>query len=147
MKRFLESKQSNLKAFTLLECLLALFIISGSLLVYQGLTKSLFSNIHYLHQNNQDRWLLFSHQLRAELEGADLYKVEGNKLQIIKEGKASIFTLSKKGDFRKMSANGRGYHPMLMNLAAAQIHSEGKEKIRIRIVWEDGMVRDFIYGF
>ncbi|MEN4358080.1 prepilin-type N-terminal cleavage/methylation domain-containing protein, partial [Streptococcus pyogenes] len=33
------SKQlSNIKAFTLLEALIALLVISGSLLVYQGLT-------------------------------------------------------------------------------------------------------------
>lgn len=136
----------RIKAFTLLECMLALLILSGAILVYQGMTKSLFFNMSYLVENDQDKWLLFSQQLRGELTGASFEKVENNKLYLEKEGKHIALGLSKQGDFRKSAANGHGYHPMLLNLKSAKI-SQHDEEITISISWKSGLERVFIYAF
>ena len=46
---------SKLRAFTLLECLVALLVIAGSVQVYQGLTTVLVSNVKQVRQQeNQD---------------------------------------------------------------------------------------------
>ena len=45
------SLNSKVRAFTLLECLVALLVIAGSVQVYQGLTTVLVSNVK---QDNQD---------------------------------------------------------------------------------------------
>ena len=70
--------KSKLKAFTLLECLIALLVISGSVLVYQGLTRTLSSNIHYFSSNHQSNWLLFAKQLQSEWENCQLDHVKWN---------------------------------------------------------------------
>lgn len=134
------------KAFTLLEALVALLVISGSLLLYQGLTKSIFSQMTYLRENNQDRWLLFSHQLRAELMGSRFQKVEKNKIYVTKDGKDVAYGLSKRDDFRKTSANGHGYHPMLLHLSQATIE-EKERPVTIHFVWKDGLERTWLYDF
>ncbi|MGT2888570.1 competence type IV pilus minor pilin ComGF [Streptococcus didelphis] len=145
-KKYLQLKLVSLKAFTLLECLIALVLISGVLLVYQGLSHAVFSNIAYLKPSDQDRWLLFSHQLRAEFMGAQLEKVKHNKIYLLKNGKEIAFGLSKKKDFRKSSAKGYGYNPMLLDLADASISAQ-EEKVTIKISWKSGLVRYFIYDF
>ena len=71
---------SKLRAFTLLECLVALLVIAGSVQVYQGLTTVLVSNVKQVRQQENQDWLLFVQQMEAELEGCQLVKVEGNKL-------------------------------------------------------------------
>ena len=93
---------SKLRAFTLLECLVALLVIAGSVQVYQGLTTVLVSNVKQVRQQENQDWLLFVQQMEAELEGCQLVKVEGNKLYVKQDNQyvllyalfmAGIFTL------------------------------------------------------
>ncbi|KHD44822.1 competence protein ComGF [Streptococcus uberis] len=135
-----------IKAFTLLEAMIALLVVSGSLLVYQGLTKSTFANINFLRQNNQDSWLLFAHQFRAELERAQFVDISGNKLMIQKDQKKVSFRVTEKHDFRKSAANGKGYNPMLFHVRKAEMFCQDKE-LTIHFLWENGMERDFVYVF
>lgn len=51
--------KSKVPAFTLLECLVALVILSGSLLVFEGLSKLLVQEAHYQGQTIQKEWLVF----------------------------------------------------------------------------------------
>ena len=44
------SLNSKVRAFTLLECLVALLVIAGSVQVYQGLTTVLVSNVKQVKQ-------------------------------------------------------------------------------------------------
>lgn len=56
---------SKLRAFTLLECLVALLVIAGSVQVYQGLTTVLVSNVKQVRQQENQDWLLFVQQMEA----------------------------------------------------------------------------------
>ena len=58
--------KTRIRAFTLLECLVALLVIAGSVMVYQGLTQVLTSNVAYISKNDEEDWLLFCQQLRSE---------------------------------------------------------------------------------
>ena len=62
------SKSHKVKAFTLLESLVALIVISGSLLLFQAMSQLLISEVRYQQQSEQKEWLLFVDQLEAELE-------------------------------------------------------------------------------
>jgi len=53
------SLNSKVRAFTLLECLVALLVIAGSIQVYQGLTTVLVSNVKQVKQQENQDWLLF----------------------------------------------------------------------------------------
>lgn len=138
--------KKRLPAFTLLECLLALLVISGSVLVYDGLSRSLVGNVHYLTDSQQSNWLLFSQQLTTELAGSQLDKVEDNKLYVTKAGQELAFGQSRTDDFRKTSADGRGYQPMFYGLKSSAISQE-KEKVRIWLQFDNGLERTFIYAF
>ena len=68
------------KAFTLLESLIALIVISGSLLLFQAMSQLLISEVRYQQQSEQKEWLLFVDQLETELDRSQFEKVEGNRI-------------------------------------------------------------------
>ena len=57
------SKSHKVNAFTLLESLIALIVISGSLLLFQAMSQLLISEVRYQQQSEQKEWLLFVDQL------------------------------------------------------------------------------------
>lgn len=139
-------RRTRLKAFTLLESLVALLVISGTVLVYQGLTQSISQNVYYLSDNEENEWLLFSQQLRSELERCHLDYVADNKLYVSKDDKKLAYGLSKADDFRKTNASGQGYQPMLFGVNSSSICQDGNN-ILIKLRMDNGMEREFVYTF
>lgn len=139
-------RSKRLAAFTLLECLVALVILSGGLLVFDGLSKLLRQEVHYHNQAKQKDWLVFSQQLRIELEETRLVRVENNRLYVDKNGQALAFGQLKSHDFRKTNDKGQGYQPMIYGLTSSQISQSG-QLIRIDLFFDDGLERTFLYDF
>lgn len=139
-------RKRAVKAFTLIECLVALLVLSGSVLVYQGLTQLTASHVLKLANSDQERWLLFCEQLRHELAGGELEKVESDKLYLRQGEQSLAFGLSKSDDFRKTHANGRGYQPMLYGITHSRIIKEGN-RVCIQITFKNGQERTFLYAF
>lgn len=139
-------RSKRVAAFTLLECLVALVILSGSLLVFDGLSKLLRQEVHYHNQAKQKDWLVFSQQLRIELEETRLVRVENNRLYVDKNGQALAFGQLKSDDFRKTNDKGQGYQPMIYGLTSSQISQSG-QLIRIDLFFDDGLERTFLYDF
>lgn len=139
-------KTKQLAAFTLLECLVALLVLSGSLLVFDGLSRLMRQEVHYQTQSRQKDWLVFSEQLRTELETTRLVKVENNRLYVDKKGQALAFGQSKSDDFRKTNNKGQGYQPMVYGVSTSNI-SQTEQLVRIDVVFEDGLERTFLYDF
>ncbi|HFI0790922.1 TPA: competence type IV pilus minor pilin ComGF [Streptococcus suis] len=138
--------KSKIPAFTLLECLVALVILSGSLLVFEGLSKLLVQEVHYQNQTIQKEWLVFSSQLRSEWDQSKLVKVESGKVYVDKDGQALAFGKSRSDDFRKTNDRGQGYQPMLYHLDSAAISQEN-QLVRIDFSFKNGEERTFIYAF
>ena len=138
--------KTRVKAFTLLECLVALLVIAGSVMVYQGLTQVVSSNIAYMSNNDEGDWLLFCQQLRSELAGTKLDKVENNKLYVTQGDQPLAFGKSRSDDFRKTNADGRGYQPMLFRVKSSSISQAGNT-ITITVQLESGLERTFVYAF
>ena len=101
-------KSSKVRAFTLLESLIALIVISVGLLLFQAMGQLLISEVRYQQQSEQKEWLLFVDQLEAELERSQFEKVEGNRLYMKQDGKDISIGKSKSDDFRKTDTSGRG---------------------------------------
>ncbi|MDO4634769.1 MAG: competence type IV pilus minor pilin ComGF [Streptococcus sp.] len=138
--------KNKLPGFTLLESLVALLVITGSILVYNVLTKSVMSEVTNLSVRDEQSWLLFSHQLWSELEDSQLVRVENNHLYIKRDGKLLSLGKSKGDDFRKTDAIGRGYQPLLYNVSSSRIEVEG-QRVEIKLHFMSGMERVFIYEF
>lgn len=129
-----------------MECLLALLVLSGAILTFDGMTRLISHDIRHQTQQTQKDWLIFAKQLDKELEGSHLVKVENNRLYIDKSGQQLAFGQAKAGDFRKTNDKGQGYQPMLYRLKSTTI-SQNKNLITIELVFEDGMERSFLYAF
>ncbi|MBJ8350201.1 competence type IV pilus minor pilin ComGF [Streptococcus zalophi] len=138
--------KNKVKAFTLLECLVSLLVIAGSLTIYQGLTKSLNSHITHLSTHDDEEWLLFCQQLRKEWEGSHFEKIENHKLYLTKNQKTLAFGKYKKDDFRKTSASGRGYQPMIYQVKEVAIEKR-EQIVTLRLTFNDGQERSFVYAF
>ena len=137
-------KTSRVRAFTLLESLVALIVISGSLLLFQSMSRLLISEVRYQQRSEQKEWLLFVDQLEAELNRAQFEKVENDRLYIKQDGKSISMGKSKSDDFRKTDASGRGYQPMVYGLKSARIQEKGQE-LHFHFQFEKGLEREFIY--
>lgn len=133
-------------AFTLMECLLALLVLSGAVLTFDSMTRLVSHDIHHQTNDTQKDWLIFAKQLGKELEGSQLVKVENNRLYIRKSGQQLAFGQAKAGDFRKTNDKGQGYQPMLYHLQSATITQE-QDIVTIKLIFDDGMERSFIYAF
>ena len=137
-------KTSRVRAFTLLESLVALIVISGGLLLFQSMSRLLVSEVRYQQRSEQKEWLLFVDQLEAELNRAQFEKVENDRLYLKQEGKPISMGKSKSNDFRKTDASGRGYQPMVYGLKSVQIQEKGQE-LHFHFQFEKGLEREFIY--
>lgn len=136
----------RLRAFTLIECLMAILVLTGSIQVYQALTTLTSAHVHQLGHQGDNAWLLFCQQLRSELSGSQLTKVSSEKFLILKDNQALAFGKSKKDDFRKTSADGRGYQPMLYGLKTVSIAQFG-QTVSMTFTFKDGRIREFLYAF
>ena len=137
-------KISRVRAFTLLESLVALIVISGSLLLFQSMSRLLVSEVRYQQRSEQKEWLLFVDQLEAELNRAQFEKVENDRLYLKQDGKPISMGKSRSDDFRKTDASGRGYQPMVYGLKSANIYQKG-QNVHFNFQFEKGLEREFIY--
>ena len=144
LKNYWRFKISRVRAFTLLESLVALIVISGSLLLFQSMSQLLVSEVRYQQKSEQKEWLLFVDQLEAELNRAQFEKVENDRLYLKQDGKPISMGKSKSNDFRKTDASGRGYQPMVYGLKLAHIYQNG-QNVHFYFQFEKGLEREFIY--
>ena len=144
LKNYWRFKISRVRAFTLLESLVALIVISGSLLLFQSMSQLLVSEVRYQQKSEQKEWLLFVDQLEAELNRAQFEKVENDRLYLKQNGRPISIGKSKSDDFRKTDASERGYQPMVYGLKSARIYQEG-QVVHFNFYFDKGLEREFIY--
>lgn len=144
LKNYWRFKTSRVRAFTLLESLVALFVVSGSLLLFQAMSQLLVSEVRYQQRSEQKEWLLFVDQLEAELNQSRFEKVENDRLYLKQNGRPISIGKSKSDDFRKTDASGRGYQPMVYGLKSARIYQEG-QVVHFHFHFDKGLERKFIY--
>ena len=137
-------KNVKIKAFTLLETLVALLVLSGGMLVFQSMTKLLAFELRQQQENKQQEWLLFVDQLETELSRSQFDRVENDKIYVKQDGKHIALGKSRSDDFRKTDASGRGYQPMVYGLKAAPITQKGN-LVCFRFQFENDLEREYIY--
>lgn len=136
--------KSRQKSFTLLECLVALFALSGSVLVISGLTQLIETQFIEASNDSQKDWRIFCEQMRAELTGATFDKIDHNFLYVTSD-KPERFGLMGE-DFRKTDITGRGYQPMLYQLKGTKISNQDN-LVEIQVNFKQGGTHTFFYKF
>lgn len=139
--------KKRLKAFTLLETLVALLAISLSALVLQGMTTLLTQEFGRIRTSDEREWQNFCNLLRREFEGVELDKVQDNFLYVTTDNGTRRYGVKVgSDDFRKTNAVGQGYHPLIYGVLSSHI-SVQKNIVEIRLRFRKGDERLFIYPF
>ena len=139
--------KKRLRAFTLLECLVALLSISLSMLVIQGMTVLVTQEFKAIRQSDDKNWQNFSNLLRRELENAELDKVTKYFLYVQTPNGSRRFGMKTgSDDFRKTNEQGQGYQPMIYEVSSAEFSNDGNV-VTIHITFSKGGERRFIYAF
>lgn len=136
--------KTKVRAFTLLEALVALIVISGGLLLFQSMTQLLSAEVQYQTQRVEKDWLLFADQLDQELSKSEFVKVENNRIYVKQGNNQIALGISQSDDFRKTNDRGQGYQPMVKGLKTATVQQEG-QLLHFHFQFEQGLERDFIY--
>ena len=139
--------KKHLRAFTLLECMVALLSISLTLLVFQSMTALISQEYKAIGQSDEKNWQNFSNLMRRELEQAQLDRVSNHFLYVqTPKGIRRFGVKAGSDDFRKTNEQGQGYHPMIYGLVSSQIRQSG-QLVQIDLAFEDGLERTFLYDF
>jgi len=144
LKSYWTYRKGRVRAFTLLESLIALVVISGSLLLFQAMSQLLVSEVRYQQRSEQRDWLLFVDQLESELVHSHFEKVDKDRIYLKQDGKEISMGKSRSDDFRKTDSSGRGYQPMVYGLKSARIQQEG-QVVHFHFQFEKGLEREFLY--
>ena len=144
LKSYWIYRKGRVRAFTLLESLIALVVISGSLLLFQAMSQLLVSEVRYQQRSEQRDWLLFVDQLESELVHSHFEKVDKDRIYLKQDGKEISMGKSRSDDFRKTDSSGRGYQPMVYGLKSARIQQEG-QVVHFHFQFEKGLEREFLY--
>lgn len=142
MGRKSSSLKWKIRAFTLIECLIALLCMSGTVLVISGLTRLMQEQIIQEKSESQKDWQIFCVQMSSELKNSKFEKIAQNGLYV-KTAKELRFG-QVGNDFRKTDAKGRGYQPMLYDIKTSKITKQD-DLVMISIDFEHGGRRQFIY--
>jgi competence protein ComGF len=134
----------KIKGFTLLESLVALLAISGSVLVISSLAQLMQNQMQIAQNDSEKDWQIFCEQMRTELAGENLDKIKENQLFVT--GAKSLRFSQSGEEFRKTDIKGRGYQPMLYGVKNVKIQ-EMQELITIQIEFKKGGEHTFVYKF
>lgn len=129
------------KGFTLLECLVALLMLSGLLLLISGLFKHVQQTEKVVSSHNEREWQVFLLQLENELEEVEIHTVKQNQILGVEEEKSvKIYLVNKK--IAKSKNN--GHQPLLTGVKKFTCQQEGAV-ISFEVTFTDNLVKKDCY--
>lgn len=131
------NSQNNFSGFTLIECLLALFLLSIICLLFSAFIKNATVVTKQLKSEQEKEWHIFVIQLENELKNCRYEKTQANKIILKnKKNKKPVWIEYKLGKIIKVE-NG-GYQPLLVEVKQAHFIEKGKG-IKIKVTFENNL--------
>ncbi|WP_283770625.1 competence type IV pilus minor pilin ComGF [Enterococcus lactis] len=112
-------KKQEIPAFTLIECLIGLMIVSSILLSFNLLIQQTIQVSDFLQRKDQKEWLIFLAQLEEELNSSHNVSVKNQQLYYTVEDKQYIIERYQTM-IRKRRTSG-GHQPMLTSITEFQL--------------------------
>ena len=112
-------KKQEIPAFTLIECLIGLMIVSSILLSFNLLIQQTIQVSDFLQRKDQKEWLIFLAQLEEELNSSHNVSVKNQQLHYTVEDKQYIIERYQTM-IRKRRTSG-GHQPMLTSITEPQL--------------------------
>jgi competence protein ComGF len=134
-KKRLYSKKNSYLGFTLMECLLALYLLMVICLLFSALIKNTAAVTNRLKNTKEKEWQVFLIQLENELKNCRYETTQENKM-IFRNSKKNtpVWIEFKLGKIVKVE-NG-GYQPLLTEVKQAQF-TKRKEMVIIDVQFEE----------
>lgn len=121
------------KAFTLIECLLALMIVSFLCILFSFLITNVSSTIRYMENTEEKEWQVFLIQLENELKSCTYEFTNENKIVLKnKKNKHTVLIVNKLSKIVKVD-NG-GFQPLLLNVKQAMF-SDKENYVSIEVTF------------
>ncbi|MGM0126083.1 competence protein ComGF [Enterococcus sp. AZ194] len=121
--------------FTLLECLIALFVLCSLFLFIGPFIQITQETHHQLQQSKDKEWEVFLIQLEYELQEDTFVKADATTLYLKKMNGTEVLIQPYNTMIRKRE-NG-GHQPMLMDVSTVKLKQVGKQ-IQMEVVFIDG---------
>jgi competence protein ComGF len=135
IKKPLYSKKNSYFGFTLIECLLALYLLTLICLLFSALIKNTAATTNRLKNTKEKEWQVFLIQLENELQHCHYEKTQENKMIFRNSEKNTpVWIEFKLGKIVKVE-NG-GYQPLLTEVKQAQF-TKRKEMVIIDVQFEE----------
>ncbi|WP_395533730.1 competence type IV pilus minor pilin ComGF [Enterococcus faecium] len=128
-------KKQVIPAFTLIECLIGLMILSSLLLTFNLLIQQTIQVSEFLQRKDQKEWLIFLAQLEEELKSSHNVSVKNQQLHYTIEDKQYIIERYQ-AMIRKRITSG-GHQPMLTSITELQL-LEKEHAISFYVHFENG---------
>lgn len=119
--------------FTLLECLVALIILSGTLLVFVGLLQHVKQTEKILSNEDGRAFQVFLIQFEQELAKMEIHSVTNNQIIGEEEGKKVVISQNKQ---RIVKSKNNGYIILLSEVTA--FSCQQKERLYFEITFKNG---------
>lgn len=136
------SRKSQFAGFTLLECLLALFLFSIICLLSSGYAKNAQVIGRNLQNASEKEWHIFLIQLENELEDCTFLSAESECLTFYDEENRYTVLIEFKQQKIVKSANG-GYQPLLTRVKTA-VFSQENQRIQLQLCFENGQSKEVL---
>lgn len=124
---FLKKNQQESKyfGFTLIECLLAMFVLSIICLLFSAIIKNAAVTTNYLQNEKEKIWQIFLIQVENELQNCHYEKTETNQIRLRNKKNNHVVSIEfKLGKIVKVE-NG-GYQPLLIGVEQVVFKEENK---------------------
>ncbi len=122
--------------FTLIECLLALVVLSVSLLMVDGIIKQIPQVNQQLSDRKDQEWHIFLLQLERELATCTYISVSDYTL-FLRSAENNIVTIDRINGVIRKRDNG-GYQPLLTEVRGLN-YQKVNESIRFTVTFENGV--------
>ncbi|MHC5215333.1 competence type IV pilus minor pilin ComGF [Enterococcus sp. LJL128] len=130
------NKRMRLSGFTLLECLLALFLFSFIGIISSGYIRHTQLLTRRLNNASEKEWHAFQIQLENELKECSLTALESEKLTLYDQKEQYTVLIEFKYNKIVKSAN-NGYQPLLTKVERA-IFTRNENRIQVDVLFENG---------
>ncbi|EJH6408013.1 TPA: ComGF family competence protein [Enterococcus faecalis] len=130
--------------FTMLECLVALVVLSCMCQLFQLMIQQSFIGNQYLKNNDSKSWHIFLIQLEKECQKLVFQTGSAQEISFLDSETNKTISIQIKEDKIIKRVNGKGYQPLLIGIKNGQFKNEG-QSFTLKVTFTSGKTFDSFF--
>lgn len=131
--------------FTMLECLVALVVLSCMCQLFQLMIQQSFIGNQYLKNNDSKSWHIFLIQLEKECQKLVFQTGSAQEISFLDSETNKTISIQIKEDKIIKRVNGKGYQPLLIGIKNGQFKNEG-QSFTLEVTFTSGKTFDSFFS-